>query len=68
MFGIALSKTVVITTQEDVTVLAVPHWCLLFVVVAVVATSTVLCSSNGIVGLAETTHSEERLIIVTLVL
>ena len=57
-----LSKAVIITsivTQEDVAVLAVPHCLvsLLFVVVAVVAASTFLCVSDGIVGLAKATCS-----------
>ena len=61
MFEMVLSKAVIITTimaQENVAFLAVPH-CLvsLLVVVAVVAVSTVLCSSNGVVGRAEPTCS-----------
>ena len=55
-----IPETVIIVstvTEEDVAVFAIPH-CLVslpFVVVAVVAASTILCSSNGEVGLAEPT-------------
>ena len=59
MFEVILSKTVIIAAivaEEDVAVLAIPHRLvsLLFVVVAMVATSTVPYSSDGVVGLAKT--------------
>ena len=59
MLEVILSKAVIIpsiVTQENVAVLAVPH-CLvsLLLVVAVVAASTILCSSDGIVCLAKAT-------------
>ena len=58
MLGMILSNAVIIPsimTQEDVAVLAVPHRLvsLLLVMVAVVAASTILCSSDGIVCLAK---------------
>ena len=62
MFEVVLSEAVVITpivTQEDITVLAMPHCLvsLLLVMIAVVAASTILCSSSGEMGLAEATCS-----------
>ena len=58
MLEVILSKAIIIpsiVTQENVAVLAVPHCLvsLLLVVVAVVAVSTILCSSDGIVCLAK---------------
>lgn len=60
MLEVILSKAIIIpsiVTQENVAVLTVPHRLvsLLLVVVAVVAASTILCSSDGIVCLAKAT-------------
>ena len=62
MLEVVLSEAVVITaivTQEDITVLAMPHCLvsLLLIVVAVVAATTIFCSSSWEVRLAEATSS-----------